>query len=124
MPEHINYKLCKTQTSKYSYEDENPYLDKNKRALAQGENALQMQEEVTETVTQETDDDVRRISVLERPQLPEPLDLGRIRSKAMEEVMIAEQKDDPQVDFETILAMSPEYIVKDGEIKKPAMWLE
>lgn len=34
--------------------------------------------------------------------------------------MIAEQKDDPQVDFETILAMSPEYIVKDGEIKKPA----
>ena len=51
-PEHINYKLYKTQTSKYSYEEENPYQDKNKHALAQGENALQMQEEVMETMTQ------------------------------------------------------------------------
>ena len=38
--------------------------------------------------------------------------------------MMAEQKDDPQVDFETILAVSPEYIIKDGEIEKPAMGQE
>ena len=110
--------------SKYSYEEENPYQDKSKHTLAQGENALQMQEAVMETMTQQTDDDPKRISMPERPQLPQPLDLRRIRSKAMEEVMIAEQKDDPQVDFETVLAKSPEYIVKDGEIKKPAMGQE
>ena len=56
----------------------------------------------------------------ERPQLPEPLDLHQIRSKAMEEVIIEERNDGAQIDFETILAMSPEKIVKDGENMKPA----